>query len=286
MTLARLATATLFGKLPARGDFIASGERGAAETAFAVWLTRAVEAAHGKVSPFAVRFVAKGVEGTTLIGSWLASRDAVGRDFPCAVSCRLHGTLHDAAQALLLGCCAPLEDFVQSVMTSALDERVETLGQACPSPLACVEPAMRSLPERTRRAHDALASTHIHSFSAATFVECPLDNLTYALSVLQRAARTPRPELTLDIPASSDLELFVWLALLEASHTRETPGVDRVSVGDDSPTLLLWSPSLQRALPRCMVDRPPRVLESSRSSKPSPLAVVDRPPGRKRFGAQ
>lgn len=251
MTVARLSTPTLFGKLPTRGDFVVHGERGIAEKAFAEWLMRAVEAARGKVPTQAARFVARPPQGPTLLGCWVASRDVVGRDFPLVASCRVPGALRDISQASLLVHCELLEAWVASVSTTALPRGVETATPMCRDLTSsiCRDLTIESSPTDVRsRAQGSLATTRVHQFAAASFADAPLDNLSYALSVLQSAARLPRHELTLDVPGSSELELFVWLELLRGFMGREPDPRSLEQARDAEPSLLLWLPALRRAL--------------------------------------
>lgn len=254
MTVARLSAPTLFGKLPTQGDFVVRGERGIAERAFAEWLIRAVEAARGKVPTEAARFVARPVQGPTLLGCWVASRDVVGRDFPLVASCRVPGSLREVSLGSLLVHCEPLQAWVASASTAAPQRGVEAVSPTGRDLTTLSFPsdhgsrAQVQAPEPAAHpSWSALATTHLHELAAASFAHVPLDNLRYALSVLQRAVRL-RNEVTLEVPASSERALFVWLELLRGFMARENNRRDLVQARDDEPSLLLWLPALRRAL--------------------------------------
>ena len=223
-----------FGKIAARGDFWSSGEHGPAERALASWLTHSVEASGGTIPVGAVRFVARDADGPTLVGSWIASHDAVGRSFPLAVWCSVPRDVEGAQQSLLL---AHYDSFAVAVerafsarLTSELDELERARG-ALPAPHASALPAL------LQRARGELASTRVHTFAARSFARWPVESLGYAVAAVQRAAGLVDRELTLDVPVPSLSELFVWLELMFVSR-----------VGSSKPSRILWSPSLRRML--------------------------------------
>jgi len=231
---AQQPAAGAFGKVAARGDFWSSGEQGPAERAFAGWLTRSVEASGGRIPPGAVRFVASCAGGPTLVGSWIASRDAVGRGFPLSAWCRVPADVEGTQQSLLLlhyeafGVAA--ERAFCACLESELDELERVRG-------GLAVPHISALPGLLQQVRGALASVHVHTFARRNFERWPVASLGYAVAALQRAAALVEPELTLDVPVSSPCDLFAWLELLFGSLG-----------GARRPSRILWSPSLGRML--------------------------------------
>ncbi len=77
----------IFGKVPAQGDYLRAGALGSAARAFDGWLAQGLDALKrggGKLPP--VRFLYRCAEAKdVLVGTFVPSRDAVGREFPLAV---------------------------------------------------------------------------------------------------------------------------------------------------------------------------------------------------------
>jgi type VI secretion system protein ImpM len=231
---ARQPAAAVFGKVAARGDFWSSGQHGPAERAFAGWLTRSVEASGGRIPRGAVRFVASSADGPTLVGCWIASRDAVGRAFPLSVWCRVPADVEDAQQSLLLLHHETFAVAAERAFSSCLECEQDELERARD---ALVVPHTSALPGLLQQLRGALAGVHVHTFARRNFARWPVASLGYAVAALQRAAALLEPELTLDVPVSSPCDLFAWLELLLGA----LGGARRWS-------RILWSPSLGRML--------------------------------------
>jgi type VI secretion system ImpM family protein len=205
------AQPALFGKVPSRGDFQRLGQADAALGFVESWLTAAVEQSRGQLAPEAVRFlVAQGED--VLLGCWVPSRDEIGRQFPLACFERVPRDVAELGWSLLLG----LHD-------SFLGELEALLRRACAeSGALALEGVVTELgglarphpSELVRAASDAqarLASESVSTFEQRVFGAD--DSMPYALLTLREAARRAAADPTLDLPAASAFDLFVWLEL-------------------------------------------------------------------------
>lgn len=95
--------ATLFGKLPAHGDFVARGLSAADRDALDAWLSASmIDARERFGDTFEARFDAAQpwrCTGAGVAGALAASQDAAGRRFPVVLLCA--GEDADACEALL-----------------------------------------------------------------------------------------------------------------------------------------------------------------------------------------
>jgi type VI secretion system ImpM family protein len=225
---------TLFGKLPAHGDFVRLGcpdsER------FERWLIEALERARGALPQGSMRFAFRQADPELLlVGTWVPSRDAVGRSFPLCLLCHVPAELQELASSVLLPFYGELLDAAESALTAVVDGHAE-LGSLLAQ---LVEPHPSALPGLFDEAESAVQSERSSAFAQRVYETEP-GNLWYALHTL--CSLRQRQDVILDAKVPEDFDLFVWLSLLRKAR----PAAPAPSV--------LWSPERARAL--IMPERP------------------------------
>jgi type VI secretion system ImpM family protein len=222
------AEPALFGKLPSRGDFVRVGPLDDAARFIESWLTVAVEQSRGELLPAAVRFLATHGQDV-LLGCWVPSRDEIGRRFPLAYFGRVPRDVAELGWSLLLGLHETFLGEVEALLARACAE-----SGALPLETALAELASLARPhpsELVRVLSDArarLAAESVAGFEQRVFgalaartparghpvgSEERAEAMPYALLTLSEAARRSSADPTLDVPAPSAFDLFVWLEL-------------------------------------------------------------------------
>ncbi len=233
MSLTDESTWTLFGKLPARGDFLLLGRRGEDVTALESWLTDAVEQAHGALPPGAVRFVMRTPSAPNhVMGTWVPSQDTVGRVFPLVAFRALPNELTAAPWSALFPLYDDLLDGLEVTLAAVRD------GERDPKDalLGLHEPHPSAIPSVLHEGYTAMDGEQVAAFTQRVFEPDHPRALPYALSTLLRLRDPELAEFVLDAPTDEDFDVFVWLELVRAVWgARKTPSV-------------LWAPHSGHAL--------------------------------------
>jgi type VI secretion system ImpM family protein len=223
----------LFGKLPSRGDFLRVGQPDDALRFIESWLTDAIEQSRGTLAPEPVRFLFAHA-GEVLLGCWVPSRDEIGRQFPFACFERVPRDVAELGWSLLLG----LHEFFLGAAEASLASACATSGGLLLDTLqaelaALVRPHPSELVRAVSDAQARLAAESVASFEQRAF-GAP-EAMPYALLTLHEAASRGAADITLDLPAASAFDLFVWLELAACSGMPRFPS-------------LVWCPQQARAL--------------------------------------
>lgn len=221
------------GKMPCRGEFVRTTAMSEVERAFEAWLQVNVERSRGKIPECVVRFLVRPmVKGPSLVGTWIPSRDAVGREFPLAIVACVPEELSALPWSLLPLYYGTLLECAGACLARAADANFETLVTGAHAlELPHPSSALRALHE----ASQAITALQVVMFGKRLFGEGWREGLNYALATLLQA--TEQHDLTMDLPCSSESDLYVWLELSRACLGRRA-----------SPGALLWTADGQRAL--------------------------------------
>lgn len=220
-------TCALFGKLPSSREFVRTGCYAEPELAVESAIAHAMESAHGALARPAGRFLFAGRAEPALIGSWVASHDALGRAFPLVVSHRLSHDLVGAALAVL-----PLHNGeLLSASERALAGHAPA-SAALASTLQSLAPHPSLLLPCLRRARAALARESSRRFQLRVLGAIEGDALAYALATVHRAVALAEP-VALELPSAREDVLFAWLELVAAWNAQAHS--------------LLWCPEEDRA---------------------------------------
>lgn len=205
------AEPAVFGKLPTRGDFLRVAPADEAAAFIETWLTAAVEQSRGQVAQEPVRFLlAHGQE--VLLGCWVASRDEIGRRFPLAYFGRVPRDVAELGWSLLLSFHEGFLGHVEALLHAACAEpAVRTFESALSELRALVPPHPSELVRAASDAQARLASESVATFEQRVFGAA--QSMPYALLTLREAARRGAADPTLDLPAASAFDLYVWLEL-------------------------------------------------------------------------
>lgn len=225
----------LFGKLPSRGDFLRAGQVDEALCCVESWLTAAVEQSRGQLAAEPVRFLHSHA-GEALLGCWVPSRDAIGRHFPLACFERVPRDAAELGWSLLFGLHEEFFAAAEALLSRACSAAGAAGLEALQGELAALARPHPS--ELVRAASDAQA--RLAAEPIARFAQRALgtaEAMPYALLTLREAARQASAEVTLDVPAASASDLFVWLELAGCS----APGGSRLPA-------VIWCPQQTRAL--------------------------------------
>lgn len=244
----------LFGKIPARGDFVRVRMQSAVAFAFEAWLTRAVELAKGRLPETPVRFLldlASAAERAPLrlVGSFIASEDTVGRAFPIVAFRAVPDDLAEAPWVALPAFYAPFFDSAEGLLQLGRGTTAELLAESLAH---SVEPHPSSLPAAWGKARETLSQESVDAFVARVFGPGDHGDLAYALNTIRQACAQPASSeagLMLDAPIARSSDLFVWLELVRAAL-----GPER------SMPSIVWSAAEERAL--VVLGPPPEVLLS------------------------
>lgn len=222
------SSCALFGKQPGSREFVRAGCYGEPELALEGAFARAVEAARGEASASAGRFLIAPRGEPALIGSWVASEDAIGRGFPLVLSHRLSGELVDAPLSVL-----PLHhgDLLEA-SERALREPFDT---GVVSRLEALAPHPSLLLPSLHRGRSALARESVRRFQLRALADIEADALAYALATMLKAVALAEP-VALALPGTSEDVLFAWLELssawrAEARSLLWCPGEDLAWLG-------------------------------------------------------
>jgi type VI secretion system protein ImpM len=214
---------TLFGKVPARGDFILLGRRGEDVTALESWLTSAVEQAHGVLPAGAVRFVMRTPSASNhVMGTWVPSQDTVGRAFPLVAFRALPVELSAAPWSALFPLYDDLLDGLELTLAAVRD------GDREPSDalVGLREPHASAIPSVLHEGYTAMEGEQVTAFAQRVFEPAHARALPYALQTLRRLRDQELSEFIFDAPTNEDFDVFVWLELMRAVWgSRKTPSV-------------------------------------------------------------
>ncbi len=220
-----------FGKLPERGDFIRVGLASAESSAFETWLGHCVERSRGAIPHEPVRFLLRFDGLPSLVGTWVKSRDRVGRAFPLAVFRSLDNALDGVPMTTLPAFFASyLAELEASLHVTEGVDVASLLSGAGHVPT----PHPSELPMLSGALSQALDELSVPAFCSRVYGQSAPDQLAYALFTLDGALGMARgrsaPPPTLDCPGHDELDRFFWLSLLHAMSADDTP-----------PLSLIWS---------------------------------------------
>lgn len=239
---------SMFGKIPAMGDFVSVGATSPIDQAFQDWLQRendylASKRRHMSTAP--VRFIYRSDAGPgILVGALLTSRDQVGRSFPLAIY-----TSVDVHTAL------PKFSALPAAFTPFLDGAVELLLgsdtrelQGLVADLQGLHlPSASEVRDAQLWTREALEATPGQVILEALFG--PLSGGMHYHGVnmfrtgcAQVRGRDPgKAPIILECPASDDVQLAFWLCMAEGllGWTQAPPTLMWTDVGSSDSRLLL-----------------------------------------------
>jgi type VI secretion system ImpM family protein len=239
----------LFGKLPSRGDFLRVGPADEALHFVESWLTAAVEQSRGEQAAEPVRFLLAHAQ-EVLLGCWVPSQDEIGRRFPFACFERVPPDVAELGWSLLLGLHDAFLGEVEELLRRASAASSAPLLEGLQAQLGALErPHPSELVRALSDAQARLATESVASFEQRAFGALASgaraaqgqagspDAMPYALLTLREAVRRGTADPTLDLPAASAFDLFVWLELA-GGFARGAPRFPS----------LCWCPQQARAL--------------------------------------
>jgi type VI secretion system protein ImpM len=238
--------AALFGKIPARPDFVRERFAGPSAQRLDQWLVRSVEtmlAARGTFPPIMLRYAFSSPDTASFVlGVLSPSRDQVGRDFPVTVFCSVPAA---SVVPSLVG--VPLAFGPFFAAAEALIREVPAL--EAPEVLARLEqlPAVDegALPAAAQRALEALRASDAREHLQRVLGDADGSAPAYAYYTASAAVRatTPSNAVVLDCPIAIDVDLLAWLKLAHALNAnRENPNREPLSffwTEDHEPRLLI-----------------------------------------------
>jgi type VI secretion system protein ImpM len=230
----------LFGKIPAQGDFVSMGMASPTGRAFDRWAQMAndqVAEAGRELPPGPVGFCFRDDTGASLlIGVMVASRDKVGRRFPLSLFCELKnpGGLHVAG---IPGVFAPAIAQLGALAIAAERSTLPDI-QAGLATLPVPEPS--TLSEQLAAELARLQDTPLRKILRRIFGDegCRAHGTEILIRACEQALREgPRRPITIDVKATSDVELLFWIACAESRLQ-----------GDVGPLSVFWDVPTERAL--------------------------------------
>jgi type VI secretion system ImpM family protein len=235
---------SLFGKVPARGDFIRVQVRGLLPTAFDRWLVSALaelgpEDFEGFQEPINFMYGADPSQGM-LLGTMRPSRDKAGRSFPIAAFCEIPRALLSTPWGALVLAFEPALSTAAEFLRSRADQAdPDQLAVGAASIILPDREALRAAVERSR-AHLASNSALDWLFSSCGSGDAPA--LAYALSTFRTAcqnagAGASTAAITVDTPAADSTALAWWLDCAQ-----------RWTTWSENCVNALWRPGLKPAL--------------------------------------
>jgi type VI secretion system protein ImpM len=288
----RAAGAALFGKIPARPDFVRERFAGAAAQRLDQWLVRSVEtmlAARGTFPPVMLRYAFSSPDTASFVlGVLSPSRDQVGRDFPVTVFCSVTAA---SIVPSLVGVPLAFAPFFDAA--EALIREVPAL--EAPEILARLEqlPVVDSgaLPDAAQRALEALRGSDAREHLQRVLGDADGSAPAYAYYTASAAvnATTPSNAVVLDCPIAIDVDLLAWLKLAHALNggrepisffwTEEPEPRLLISLGTPSTQVLSFVANRAHTSARLWPLTTSRadVAEQVRGSIAGQLAPVDRP---------
>jgi type VI secretion system protein ImpM len=230
----------LFGKIPAQGDFVSMGMASPTGRAFDRWAQMANDqvAEAGRELPAGpLGFCFRDEHGASLlVGVMVGSRDKVGRKFPLSLFCELKMEGGERV-AGIPGVFAPA---IAELGTLAIGAERATLTDIQAGLATLPVPETATLREQLEadvgRLRDAPLRTVLRRIYGAD--GCRAHGTEVLIKACEQALREgPRRAISVDVRATSDVELLFWIACAE---TRLQGGLGPLSV--------FWDVPAQRAL--------------------------------------
>ncbi len=243
----------LFGKIPAKGDFIRHNVSSATARAFEQWVQESndsLRGAGGELPAHAIRivFTPPGSD-TTIVGVLVPSQDKVGRKFPLVIfgsapvaETRNHFSLTPVIWAPFLDSAAALGERAAEMELDQLKAALPNLPQPGSSDVTrATEVGEKTLAHPlTSELHERLfgPGSSMHLYAYQTF-----------LTACQDASKSDpkKPATVLDCPIQVDVDLFAWLELTKRVFGFPPAHPQALWVEDPAPRLLvsLGAASLQ-----------------------------------------
>lgn len=283
--------AALFGKIPARPDFVRERFAGPAAQKLDQWLVKSVETLHASratLPPWMVRYAFSAAdEASMIIGVLSPSRDQVGRDFPVTVFCSVPSAVvaqHLAGLPLAFGpFLNEAEALIREVPALSATEVLARLDELC-------VPELANLPAATARASEVLRQSDAREHALRTLGDADGSAPAYAYHTFMTAAKATSTSnaVVLDCPIDIDIDLMTWLRLAERLlrgaelpsffWTQEPSRRLLLSLGPASTQLLTFisDPSQSSARLWPLTTKRTEIADQVRSSLESQLPPLDR----------
>lgn len=241
--------AALFGKIPARPDFVRERFAGPSAQRLDQWLVKAMETLHasrGTLPPIMVRYAFSAPEAASLVVGVLSpSRDQVGRDFPVTIFCSV-------PQGAVLGQLAGVPLAFGPFLSAAEELIREVPALEASEVLARLDrlPAGdgAALPAAGQRVTEVLRAADAREHIARTLGDPDGSAPAYAYYTVQAALRATSATnaVVLDCPIAIDVDLMAWLRLIERlGRGRELPSFFWCEAPEPRLLLSLGAPSTQ-----------------------------------------
>ncbi|MCB9594826.1 MAG: type VI secretion system-associated protein TagF [Sandaracinaceae bacterium] len=235
----------LFGKIPAKGDFVRHNVTGATARAFEQWVQEsndALRGAGGEMPEHTIRcvFTPPGSD-TTVVGVLVPSEDKVGRKFPLALFAEAPvAEARDGFSAVPVGWApfldgaAALCDRAKELDWDQLRSALPGLPQPGPSELSrakevCEQALGHPLPLEV---HDRIfgEGSPMHFYAYQTF-----------LTACEDASKNDpsKPSTVLDCPIHVDVDLFFWLEMTRRIFGFPPAHPQAMWIEDPAPRLLV-----------------------------------------------
>lgn len=235
----------LFGKIPAKGDFVRHNVTDDAARSFEQWVQEsndALRGAGGELPDHPVRavFTPPG-SAKTVVAALVPSQDSVGRKYPLVIFALRDASETPAHFATLPIACAPFLDAAvalgQQAASMDLDPLKAALG-ALPDPGAGELARAKDVGEKTL-AHPLAGEVHERMFGDTNGMH--LYAYQTFLTACQDAGKTDpgKAATVLDCPIHVDVDLFVWLELARRVYGFPPAHPSYFWVEDPAPRLLL-----------------------------------------------
>lgn len=235
----------LFGKIPAKGDFIRHNVASPTARAFEQWVQEsndALRGAGGELPAHTIRvmFTPAGSD-TTVLGVLVPSEDKVGRKFPVALFVETPvSDARDGLSALPVGWSAFL-DGAAALGRRAKELDFDQLRAALPALPQPSPPELARAKEVCDKAltHPLPAEVHARLFAARPGLH--LYAYQTFLTACQDAAKNDpsKPATVLDCPIHVDVDLFFWLELTRRVFGFPPAHPQALWIEDPSPRLLV-----------------------------------------------
>jgi len=235
----------LFGKIPAKGDFVRHNVSSGTTRAFEQWVQESndsLRGAGGDLPEHAIRvvFTPPGSD-TTIVGVLVPSQDKVGRKFPLVIfgstpvaTTRAHFSAMPVIWAPFLDSAAALGERAAQMDLDQLKAALPNLPQPGESDVSrATEVCEKTLAHPlTAELHERLfeADSKMHYYAYQTF-----------LTACQDASKTvtKKPATVLDCPIHVDVDLFAWLELTKRVFGFPPSHPQALWVEDPEPRLLV-----------------------------------------------
>ena len=230
----------LFGKIPANGDFVSMGMGSPTGRSFDRWAQMANDrvAQEGRELPQGpIGFTFRDENGASLlIGVMVASRDKVGRKFPLSLFCEV-GQLGALPVAGIPGVFAPA---IARMCELAISAESMSFSDLRAGIAQLPVPEAGGLVAQLRAEVGRLAEAPLHRVLRRIYGKdgCKAHGTEILIKACEQAAREgPRRPITIDVKATSDVELLFWIACAESRLQ-----------GALGPLSAFWDVAAQRAL--------------------------------------